>query len=744
MAYELLNAILDAQRAIRPSNPIGDMLNGQEAGVKSLDLDEKARILNSREQTQNMLASGDYQGALANAQNAGDLDNVKLALARQGQNRDLVGSVAQRLRTLDPSKRQQALSAIAPSLQAQGIDPNSIDLSDDGLSLSANMPISSKDQVAQDIDNYGSQARMLGAQAQMERARQQGIYNDGRLRIDQQNADTNSDRLDVQRRGLDIQQQNADTGRYNSTHKTLAPGSITTDTSSDFGDNNGTQYDGQSNPANAVYGHGAYGVPSKPISSMTLDEANQYQDALRANTAGQIGQGQGIGTSAIGIGGFTRPTLNQNMSELYGNDAPNMKLTPEVQLNVLDHQLDKNLASTNKAHSLKSTFASLQNIPDAILNNADKRTLMGLVTSGENGVPLDTIQSGTIPKSERNDDGNVPAEVRTPIPTVQGQTPDAAVDPENANSVDIPPTPKGNNVAIPSDGAVPVNERDYTTNSPATVTAPAPSAQGEIPQSKPTTYRGRPIIYTPEDQQDIASRGGGLAYLPNGNGGYNMMNVKESKPSDSQQKNASYMERFGQSMNEVNGIFKQGFDPRSAENYLAHAANFVNSPELSKAQIYNNALENMRNIMLRFDSGAALSEQEIHEAKRLTTINPTDSPETVVQKMNTLNNFYNTLHNSADGKVDTRAILKNAQNSYDEVNNIKNAIRNKDMKAIGNYSNTYSRPVVADFARQVQNEPIPEDDAKAIIDARQNRDVDTMKSMINKYGTEKVGKLFRQ
>lgn len=744
MAYELLNAILDAQRAIRPSNPIGDMLNGQEAGVKSLDLDEKARILNSREQTQNMLASGDYQGALANAQNAGDIDNVKLALARQGQNRDLIGSVAQRLRGLSPERRQQALASIAPSLQAQGIDPSSIDLSDDSLTLDANMPISSKDQIEQDIDSYGSQARMLGAQAQMERARQQGIYNDGRLRIDQQNADTNAGRLASQNRGLDIQQQNADTSRYNSTHKTLAPGSVVIDSSDDFNGNNGTHYDGQTNPANAVYGHGAYGVPSKPISSMTLDEANQYQDALRAKTAGQIGQGQGIGTSAIGIGGFTRPTLNQNMSELYGNDAPNMKLTPEVQLSVLDHQLDKNLASSNKARSLKGTFASLQGIPDAILNNADKRTLMGMITSGENGVPLDRIQAGTIPRSERSQPQNTPANVPTPIPSVQGDTPDAAVDPENANSVDVPPSPTTRPVAQPSDGVIPSDQRSLPQNTPANVPTPTPTINGTTPQARPTTYRGNPILYSPEDKEDYASRGGGLAYLPNGSGGYNMTNVKESKPSDSQQKNASYMTRFGQSMNEVNGIFKQGFDPRSAENYLAHAANFVNSPELAKAQIYNNALENMRNIMLRFDSGAALSDTEIAEAKRLTTINPTDSPETVVQKMNVLNNFYNTLHNSADGKVDTRAILKNAQNSYDEVNNIKNAIRNKDMKAIGEYSNKYSRPVVAQLAKQIQNEPIPDDDAKSIIAARQNRDVNTMKSMINKYGAEKVGKLFRQ
>lgn len=702
MAYELLNAILASQNAVNPVDPFASFNNGQNQANAIAESKDRARAIGSRDTTNELLANGQYGDALKNAQAAGDIDGVKLTLGRQDSNRNLIGNISQRLLQMNPAQRQAALSSISPTLQNQGIDPSTIDLSDEGLNALAYAPVSSNDQIKYNILGNNSNAEMINANAALQRAQSYGQYNQGRLSIDQQNADTNQSRLGIQK-------QQADTNRYNATHKILSSGATELDNSDDFtnngdGDDNGYNYDGTINPANSVYGHGQYGVPSKPLSSMNLQQVNAVQDSLRNNTSGKIGQGSNIGTSAIGIGGFTKPTLNQNMTELYGDDAPNIVMTPEVQMNVLDHQLDKNLSSNNKAQSLKNTFASLKNIPDAMLNDLDKNAIKQLVVSGENGVPLTSIRGSTT-----IDNNSRPANVSTPLPSSNGSV-------SNTNT-------------------------------------PTPSIVGTIPQgaqvegntmNQPQTYRGRPILHSQDEQEQFANNGGGLAYYDNGDGKYSAINVKAQNQTQAQLEAADKLSRFNSARSQVGDLIKSGFDPRSYQNIISGVGNYGND-QIKQAQTYKQLMEQLKDIALHDKSGAAITQQELDEENNLMTIKPTDSPLNVITKMKYLDSLANGLSLRANGKFNrSDLIAKAGDTGVDEVNDIKQAIRDHDTSAIKKYGEKYSLPIISNLATDVKNEPITADDTKAILNAQSNKDRDVMASMIKKYGRDKIKTLLTQ
>jgi hypothetical protein len=119
------------------------------------------------------------------------------------------------------------------------------------------------------------------------------------------------------------------------------------------------------NSADVVYGFGDYARPSKPISSMTIGEVQNFQkNELIPATRGEIGKGPRIGTGAVGTYQIVYGTLRDYAPKVLGPNWRNVPFTADVQ-----DRIAKAIYEDVKDRNLKDTWAGLPaNRPGAYSN----------------------------------------------------------------------------------------------------------------------------------------------------------------------------------------------------------------------------------------------------------------------------------------------------------------------------------------------------------------------------------------
>jgi hypothetical protein len=119
------------------------------------------------------------------------------------------------------------------------------------------------------------------------------------------------------------------------------------------------------NSADVVYGFGDYARPSKPISSMTIGEVQNFQkNELIPATRGEIGKGPRIGTGAVGTYQIVYGTLRDYAPKVLGPNWRNVQFTADVQ-----DRIAKAIYEDVKDRNLKDTWAGLPaNRPGAYSN----------------------------------------------------------------------------------------------------------------------------------------------------------------------------------------------------------------------------------------------------------------------------------------------------------------------------------------------------------------------------------------
>jgi hypothetical protein len=104
-----------------------------------------------------------------------------------------------------------------------------------------------------------------------------------------------------------------------------------------------------------VYGFGEYGSPSKPLSTLSIGEVQDFQrNTLIPKTRGKVGAGPNKGTGAVGTYQFTYETLQEYAPKVLGPNWRNTPFTADVQ-----EQLAEALYNDRKDGDLKKTWAGL-------------------------------------------------------------------------------------------------------------------------------------------------------------------------------------------------------------------------------------------------------------------------------------------------------------------------------------------------------------------------------------------------
>jgi hypothetical protein len=104
-----------------------------------------------------------------------------------------------------------------------------------------------------------------------------------------------------------------------------------------------------------VYGFGEYGSPSKPLSTLSIGEVQDFQrNTLIPKTRGEIGKGPRIGTGAVGTYQITYGTLQDYAPKVLGPNWRNTTFTADVQ-----DQIAKAIYDDVKDGNLKDTWAGL-------------------------------------------------------------------------------------------------------------------------------------------------------------------------------------------------------------------------------------------------------------------------------------------------------------------------------------------------------------------------------------------------
>lgn len=117
--------------------------------------------------------------------------------------------------------------------------------------------------------------------------------------------------------------------------------------------------------ADVVYGFGQFAQPSKPISSMTIGEVQNFQrNELIPATRGKIGAGPDKGTGAVGTYQIVYGTLKDYAPKVLGPNWRNTPFTADVQ-----DRIAKAIYEDVKDRNLKDTWAGLPaNRPGAYSN----------------------------------------------------------------------------------------------------------------------------------------------------------------------------------------------------------------------------------------------------------------------------------------------------------------------------------------------------------------------------------------
>jgi len=114
-----------------------------------------------------------------------------------------------------------------------------------------------------------------------------------------------------------------------------------------------------------VFGFGKFGSPSKPLSTLSIGEVQDFQrNTLIPNTRGKVGAGPDKGTGAVGAYQITYGTLQDYAPKVLGSNWRDKPFTADVQ-----EQIAKAIYDDVKGGNLKDTWAGLpSNRPGAYKN----------------------------------------------------------------------------------------------------------------------------------------------------------------------------------------------------------------------------------------------------------------------------------------------------------------------------------------------------------------------------------------
>lgn len=155
-----------------------------------------------------------------------------------------------------------------------------------------------------------------------------------------------------------------------------------------------------------VIGFGKYGSPDKPITQMTLGEAETFGNSLIDATRGKAELGLGgtnKGTSALGAFQIVNGTRAALAEKMFGKDWKSVKFTPEVQ-----DAMAERLFNDSKDGNLKAVWTSLPNATPGAYKDKGWAEMRGIIQQGEVGGTTDpaaALAAAAQPKTNARKDG---------------------------------------------------------------------------------------------------------------------------------------------------------------------------------------------------------------------------------------------------------------------------------------------------------------------------------------------------
>ena len=131
--------------------------------------------------------------------------------------------------------------------------------------------------------------------------------------------------------------------------------------------------------ADVVYGFGKFAQPSKPISSMTIGEVQNFQkNELIPATRGKVGAGPDKGTGAVGTYQIVYGTLKDYAPKVLGPNWRDTPFTADVQ-----DRIAKAIYEDVKDGNLKDTWAGLPNNRPGAYSNVPWEQVRGQIAAVE-------------------------------------------------------------------------------------------------------------------------------------------------------------------------------------------------------------------------------------------------------------------------------------------------------------------------------------------------------------------------
>ena len=144
--------------------------------------------------------------------------------------------------------------------------------------------------------------------------------------------------------------------------------------------------------ADVVYGFGKFAQPSKPISTMTIGEVQNFQkNELIPATRGKVGAGPDKGTGAVGTYQITYGTLQKYAPRVLGPNWRNTPFTADVQ-----DRIAKAIYEDVKNGNLKDTWAGLPSNRPGAYSNVPWEQVRGQIVAVESaGAPAGRGAAGS-------------------------------------------------------------------------------------------------------------------------------------------------------------------------------------------------------------------------------------------------------------------------------------------------------------------------------------------------------------
>lgn len=139
--------------------------------------------------------------------------------------------------------------------------------------------------------------------------------------------------------------------------------------------------------ADAVYGHGRYGMPEVPLSQGSFGQAYDFGQTLIPATRGQVGAGADKGTSAVGAYQFIGSTMETYAKKVFGENWRDVPFTFENQSKIAEA-----LFNEAKDGNLQAVWAGLPDATPGAYKNMSFEEFQREVLPLESGMTLDEIR----------------------------------------------------------------------------------------------------------------------------------------------------------------------------------------------------------------------------------------------------------------------------------------------------------------------------------------------------------------